>query len=68
MDKPTLPKPEHKPHVTSDEHLGAVEGDKAGDTAQGNPNATALDDQGLPKDDIAIWEDVIGANSDGTEG
>jgi len=68
MNNPTPPKPEQKPHVTSDEHLGAVEGDRAGDTAEGNANANSLDDQGLPRDDVAIWEDVLGANNDGTEG
>ena len=53
----------------SDEHMGAVEGDRATDTEQGNANAdTALDDQGLPKDKVAICEDVLGANADGTEG
>ena len=67
MDKQT-PTPDNKPHTTSDEHLGAVEGNQAGDTAEGNANATALDDQGLPKNDVAIWEDVLGANTDGTEG
>jgi hypothetical protein len=68
MDNTTPPNDNPKPHATADEHLGAVEGDQAGDTAQGNPNATALDEQGLPKDDVAIWEDVLGANTDGTEG
>ena len=36
----------------SDEHLGAVEGDRADDDPQqGNPNAPALDDEGLPNDE-----------------
>ena len=53
----------------SDEHLGAVEGDRPEDQPQqGNPHGTALDDDGLPKDTTAICEDVIGANNDGTEG
>ncbi len=53
----------------SDEHMGAVEGDRASDEQQGNANAdTPLDDQGLPKDKVAICEDVLGANVDGTEG
>ena len=49
----------------SDEHMGAVEGDKATDPQEGNAN---VDDQGNPKDDVAICEDVLGANADGTEG
>ena len=51
------------------EHEGAVEGDKATDrTQQGNANAPALDDQGMPKDCDKIAEDVIGANVDETQG
>lgn len=55
--------------VESDEHLGAVEGDRPSDRPQeGNANAPALDDQGIPNDATKIAEDVIGANLDGTEG
>jgi hypothetical protein len=53
----------------SDEHIGAVEGDRPTDDVQhGNENAPALDEQGLPNDRVAICEDVIGANADETEG
>jgi hypothetical protein len=53
----------------SDEHLGAVEGDRPTDEVQhGNENAPGLDDQGLPDDRVAICEDVLGANVDGAEG
>lgn len=52
-----------------DAHVGAVEGDRPTDRPQqGNENAPALDDQGLPNDDVKIAEDVIGANLDETEG
>ncbi len=51
-----------------DEHVGAVEGNRASDPQRGNPNAPALDDQGLPDDRVAICEDVLGANADETEG
>ena len=52
-----------------DEHEGAVEGDKPQDCPQqGNENAQALDDQGLPKDRDKIEEDVIGATLDETQG
>jgi hypothetical protein len=46
---------------------GAVEG-PPNEHSQGNANAPALDDQGLPNDEVAIAEDVIGANVDESEG
>jgi hypothetical protein len=52
----------------ADEHIGAVETDRPTDVGQGNRNAPALDDQGLPNDPIAICEDAIGANVDESEG
>jgi len=60
-----------KPHAEAegDEHIGAVEGDRPTDSPQqGNPNAPALDDGGLPNDPTAIAQDVLGANEDETEG
>ena len=62
--------PEQKTgHVEPNEHLGVVEGDRPTDEPnQGNPNAPGLDEEGLPNDPIAICEDVIGANIDGSEG
>ena len=52
-----------------DEHEGAVEGDKPTDPVnQGNENAQALDDQGMPKDCNKVAEDVLGANTDETQG
>ena len=68
MTKATSAQTSHQEHHTSDEHLGAVEGDRA-DTGEGNANAPALDDQGMPKkDDVRIAEDVLGANIDETQG
>ena len=53
----------------SDEHMGAVEGDRPSDVPnQGNNNAPGLDDQGMPNDPDAIAQDVIGANLDEAEG
>jgi hypothetical protein len=52
----------------ADRHEGAVEGDRPTDRAQGNANAPALDEQGLPEDCDKIAEDVIGANVDETQG
>jgi hypothetical protein len=49
----------------SDLKKGAIEGAPDG---QGNRNAPALDDQGLPNDEVAIAEDVLGANEDQTTG
>ena len=52
-----------------DQDKGAVEGDRPTDKQQGNANADqALDAEGLPKDRVAIAEDVIGANVDQTQG
>ncbi len=57
------------PRHETDEHLGAVEGDRPTDTPnQGNRNAPGLDAEGLPNDPVAICEDTIGANVDGSEG
>jgi hypothetical protein len=52
-----------------DQHEGAVEGDRPTDSPQnGNPNAPALDEQGMPDDETKVAEDVIGANADETQG
>jgi hypothetical protein len=55
------------PHEEVDQDLkkGAIEGPPDG---QGNPNAPGLDDQGWPNDEVAIAEDVLGANEDQTQG
>jgi hypothetical protein len=46
---------------------GAVEG-LQGEENHGNANAPALDEAGWPNDEIAIAEDVLGANEDQTQG
>ena len=51
--------------VDSDRQKGAVEGLPDG---QGNPNAPGLDENGLPNDEVAIAQDVLGANADETQG
>jgi hypothetical protein len=51
-----------------DQHEGAVEGDRPDDVQNGNSNAPALDENGLPSDEVKICEDVIGANADETQG
>jgi hypothetical protein len=61
----------HSPQVDlhvgdSDLQKGAIEG---GPDGQGNLNAEgALDEEGLPRDEIAIAQDVLGANEDNTQG
>jgi hypothetical protein len=63
-EQPVLPK-----RTDPDRDKGAVEGDRPTDSQQSNKNAAgALDSEGLPKDTIAIAEDVIGANVDQTQG
>ena len=55
--------------ASEENHLGAVEGDRPTDQPnQGNANAPAIDENGLPNDPVAVCEDVLGANFDGTEG
>ena len=63
-DQPAIPK-----QTDQDESKGAVEGDRPTDKQQGNENAAGpLGADGLPKNRIAIAEDVIGANADQTQG
>jgi hypothetical protein len=47
---------------------GAREGPPNDDQTQGNRNAPALNEDGLPNDEIAIAEDVLGANEDDRAG
>jgi hypothetical protein len=61
----TLPTRHHR---DQDEHKGAIEGERSTDEQTGNPNASALDENGLPADEQAIAEDVLGANEDDTQG
>lgn len=50
----------------SDLHKGAIEG---GPDGNGNPNAEgALDEDGWPRDEVLIAQDVLGANEDQTQG
>ena len=51
-----------------DIHKGAIEGDRPTDEQIGNPNGPGLDENGLPADETAICEDVIGANVDESQG
>ncbi|HSL20503.1 MAG TPA: hypothetical protein VK886_03145 [Vicinamibacterales bacterium] len=51
-----------------DLHYGAIEGNRPGDVQQWNRNAPALDERGMPSDQVAIAQDAIGANEDESEG
>ena len=52
-----------------DLHIGDPDLYKGATDGQGNANAEgALDEQGLPIDEVAIAEDVLGANIDKTQG
>ena len=51
-----------------DVHKGAIEGDRPGDEQLGNPHGEGLDENGLPNDPVAVAEDALGANEDGTQG
>ena len=55
------------PTPDADLEKGAVDGPPS-TNAQGNANAPALNESGLPNDEVAIAEDVIGANEDQTQG
>jgi len=69
MSNPTPTPPAHVPHNISDEHLGAVEGERASDTQEGNLNAARVDaEDQSPEDEVAVAEDVLGANIDETQG
>jgi hypothetical protein len=48
-------------------HQGVVEGNDSSGEGYGNPNAPALDAEGLPNNPVAIAEDRIGANVDDPE-
>lgn len=62
------PKP-HTEVADEDAGKGAVEGDRPDQPRQqGNPHGSALNEEGLPEDETAICEDVIGANVDKTQG
>ena len=57
------------PREDSDDHMGAVEGDRPTDQPnQGNRNGPGIDDEGMPNDRVATCEDSMGANVDGSEG
>lgn len=57
--------PRERHEFDQDMMKGAVED---GPDSLGNANAPGLDEFGLPNDEVAIAEDVMGANEDETQG
>ena len=55
----------HRSEVDSDIHKGAIEGPP---DDYGKLNAPGLDEDGWPNDEVAIAQDVLGANEDQTQG
>jgi hypothetical protein len=67
--EPTMPvQPLVARQTDPDRNKGAVEGDRPTDYQHYNRNASALGEDGLPVNSLAIAEDVIGANADQTQG
>ena len=62
---PNMHPPAHRDQYTA---KGTLEGDSPGQPQQGNVHAAALDDNGWPADEVAIAEDVFGAEIDETQG
>jgi hypothetical protein len=54
-----------QPEIDSDLHKGAIEGPSDGSALSTHPG---LDENGLPDDEVAIAQDVLGANEDETQG
>lgn len=61
--------PDGPGQADQDFQKGAVEDDRPTETPQqGNRSAPGLNDQGMPNNPVAIAQDVVGANEDGTQG
>jgi hypothetical protein len=57
-----------QPPRDPDRHKGAIEGDRPDDEQSANPHGDGLNEEGLPDDEVAIAEDVVGANVDKSQG
>jgi hypothetical protein len=62
---PQMHPPAHRDQFTN---KGTMEGDRPTDVQQCNCHGAGLDLDGLPADDVAIAEDVMGAEMDETQG
>ncbi len=57
-------RPTEATRADPDARKGALEGDRPDDPQDFNPNAGALDENGLPAGMQPVCEDAIGANAD----
>jgi len=62
---PLMHPPAHRDQYAA---KGTLEGDRPGEPQQGNVHGAALDDTGWPADEVAIAEDVFGAEIDESQG
>lgn len=62
---PTMHPPAHRDQFAT---KGTLEGDHPTDVQQCNAHGAALDVNGMPSDEVAIAEDVLGAEVDETQG
>jgi hypothetical protein len=62
---PTMHPPAHRDQFAS---KGTLEGDHPADLQQCNGHGAGLDADGMPADEVAIAEDVFGAEVDETQG
>ena len=65
IHSPAMHPPAHRDQFA---RKGTLEGDHPTDTQQSNCHGAGLDDDGLPDDEVAIAEDVFGAEIDDTQG
>lgn len=65
IDVPVMHPPAHRDQFA---RKGTLEGDRPTDPQQCNCHGPALDEDGLPADEIAIAEDAVGAQADATQG
>jgi len=62
---PAMHPPAHRDQFAQ---KGTLEGDHPTDPQQSNRHGAGLDDNGLPSDEVAIAEDVFGAEIDDSQG
>jgi hypothetical protein len=62
---PAMHPPAHRDQFAK---KGTLEGDRPGDPQQWNVHGECLDPNGMPCDEVAIAEDVFGAEVDETQG
>jgi hypothetical protein len=65
IQAPTMHPPAHRDQFAQ---KGTIEGDRPTDVQPCDCHADALDENGLPADEVAIAQDVMGAEIDETQG